>query len=447
MRHKIHFKYQTIALALLLMAAITACEDPNNDLGMELLPSDDLISTKNLVEKNSISSFTYREDSIKTDEGRKSLLGSFYDPAFGKTDINFAAQFRLQTFPDYGTNTVVDSVKLYLYYRKMYGDTVTPQKFSVYEMETPLDIDADYNQNVDLKGMASTQLLGEREYTPSIELDSASADTFYQLITIPLDNSLGEKLVNADSLQMANNDAFLEYFNGLYIESEQQTSEGGSILSLEAASSDNFQGSALVVYYDNDENQSEEEPDTLLNPYVITKFSARVNSIAHDYTGTPFESNLNTDAGEDSLIYVQATGGLKSKIYIDNLSLWRDSVNTAINKAELVFQVDTVASDVENYPPPSQLLFTVVDENGDEFLPIDYSFSSSFYGGSLDEDDYTYRFNITQHLQQIIDGEAENYGFFLTTAFKNSEAHRVILKGSNSQTGIKLVVTYSKFLQ
>ncbi len=445
MKRKITFKYHLIIWAAAVAAFFTACNEPN-DLGMELLPTRDLIEVKNLVEKNSISSFTYREDSISTDEPSKSLLGSFYDPVFGKTNIDFAAHFRLQGYPDFGTNTVVDSVKLFLYYRLMYGDTVTSQKFRVYELEAPIDVDQRYNQYVNLKELASTQLLGERDYTPVIELDSASQDTFYQLITIPLDNSLGQKLVDADSLQMVNNDVFLEYFKGLYIEPEARTETGGSILTLEAASSGNFQGSALVVYYNNDENKAEEEPDTLLNPYVITRFSARVNSIQHDYSGTPFEANLNVESGDDSLIYVQATGGLKSKIYIDGITSWKDSANIGINKAELVFQVDTIASEVEKYPPPSQLLFTVLDEEGTEFLPIDYSFSAAYYGGRL-RSDYTYRFNITQHMQQIIEGEAENHGFFLTPARKNSEANRVVLKGSNSQTGIKLVITYSKFLE
>jgi hypothetical protein len=246
---------------------------------------------------------------------------------------------------------------------------------------------------------------------------------------------------------MVNNDVFLEYFKGLYIEADKDDEEGGAILQLNASSSSNFQGSALVVYYNNEANMNEEEPDTLLNPYVITPFSARVNSIEHDYSGTRFFEGLNQENTEDSLIYVQATGGLRSKIYIDNLTNWKDSVNTAINKAELVFQVDTLASEVDKYPPPRQLLFTVLDEEGREFLPVDYLFSPLFYGGALYTEDYTYRFNITQHLQQIIDGEAENNGFFLTPARKNSEANRVILKGSGSQTGIKLIITYSKFYQ
>jgi hypothetical protein len=309
-----------------------------------------------------------------------------------------------------------------------------------------INADEDYYQDVDLKSLASDNLLGEIEYIPRVRQDSATADTFYQLITIPLDISLADKLVNADSTQMTNNDVFLEFFKGLYIESEKKSDEGGTILTLEAASSDNFQGSALLLYYNNDENKAEAEPDTLSAAYVISEFSARVNRITHDYSGTPFEANLNSETSQDSLIYVQANGGLQCKIFIEDLSSWRDSVNTAINKAELIFQIDTIATEVEKYPPPSQLLFTVIGEDGGEFLPIDYVFSPDFYGGALNED-FTYRFNLTQHVQQMIEGQAENFGFFLTTARKNSEANRVVLKGSTSEAGIKLVISYSKFLQ
>ena len=449
MIRKIFIQYRLIALIIAVFAATTGCEE-NTDLGMDVLPSTDLINVKNLVERNSISSFTYREDSVQTDEPSPTLLGMFDDPEFGRTSVDLATQFRLQFFPDFGTNPVVDSVRLYLYYRGVYGDTVTPQTLRVYELESSLSVDEEYYQGVDLKSYASDQVIGEKVFTPQIRIDATANDTLtrlFSLIKVPLDNSLGEKLINADSLQMVNNDVFLEYFKGLYIEAEKDAEDGGAILQLDAASNDEFQGSALVVYYNNDENMNEEEPDTLLNPYVITSFSARVNSIEHDYSGTRFYENLNQENTEDSLIYVQATGGLRSKIYIDDLTNWKDSVNTAINKAELIFQVDTLASEVEKYPPPRQLLFTVLDEEGREFLPVDYLFSDVYYGGALNTEDYTYRFNITQHVQQIIDREAENKGFFLTTARKNSEANRVILKGSESKTGIKLVMTYSKFNQ
>lgn len=450
MKKNIKYNPQFLIGFLALFIAITSCKD-QRDFGIEILPKDDLISIKNVVIKDEISSFTFSDDSVSTDEAAKSLFGSFKDPVFGTTTIDFASQFRLQFFPGYGENPQADSVKLFLYYRIIYGDTLTAQKFRVYELESPLNIDEDYYQDTDLKSLASDFLLGEIEYTPKVSLDTIYLDTIYQLISIPLDISLAEKLISADSTDMINNDVFLEYFRGLYIESEKLTEEGGTILTLEAASSDAFQGSAMVLYYNNEEIRELSGGDSSLTmPFVISDFSARVNSFTHDYSNTPFEDNLNQEVGEDSLIYVQATGGLKSRILIDNLISWQDSVNVAINKAELIFQVDTLLVAPENSPyplnfaPPLQLLLTIVNESGKEFLPIDYYFSPLFYGGYL-RPDFTYHFNITQHLQEIIAGNAGNYGFYLTPANKNSEASRVILKGSTSETGVKLLITYSKF--
>lgn len=439
-------KFRFLALFAVLLAVFSGCRD-TGDLGMDLLPSTDLINVKNLVEKDNFSAFTFSEDSIRTDEPARSMLGSFHDPVFGLTTINFATQFRLFDMPDYGTNPVVDSVKLFLYYSSVYGDTVTPQTFRVYELESPLDVDQVYRQSINLKDYASDIQIGEIIHTPVIRLDSASQDTFFQLITIPLDLSLGQKLVNAPESVMVTNDAFMEYFKGLMIEAEPRGTTGGSLLTLEAAYSATWFGSRLAVFYNNDENKAEEKPDTLLNSFVISPFSARVSSIEHDYSGTAFYEGLNQQATADSLLYVQPTGGLKALINIDQLSSWRDSANIAINRAELIFQIDTLASEVEKYPPPSQLLFTYINKDGVEDLPADYWFSPAYYGGVLDTTDYTYRFNITQHMQLIIDERVPNNGFFLTTARKNSEANRVVIKGSESNTGIRMLITYSKYLQ
>jgi hypothetical protein len=455
--------YRNILSATVLMIfVITAC-NKYNDLGMELLPSTDLLIVNNSVLKDDISAFTFREDSVSTTNSTNSLLGSINDPVFGNTTINFATQFRIQAFPRYGTNPEVDSTFLYLYYKTIYGDTVTTQRIKVYELNQPIYSDVTdpsggtseftYYQNVDLKSMASTQMIGQLDFIPSIRRDSATNDTLFQVLKIPIDISLAEKLVFADSLNLINNDAFLNYFKGLLIESERLESGKGTILSLEAASSGTFSGSALVVYYNNDENKADTTPDTLNRAYYITEFSTRVNQITHDYSTTVFYNNLNSETHKDSLIFIQTMGGLESKILIENLSTWRDSVVISgndtipygINKAELIFEVDTALSDVLNYPPPKQLLFTYVDTVGQQFIPKDYSFNPAFYGGALGRD-YTYRFNITQHLQQIIDGEIENQGFYLTTPVKNSEAKRVVLKGSTSNKGIRLIVTYTKVL-
>lgn len=431
-------------LIAVLFAVFTACEKYSS-IGLELLPDGDLISIHNRLINDDISAYTFTDDSMRTDEASNSLLGSFNDSLFGVTTIDFATQFRLYGFPDYGPNPELDSVKLYLYYRIIYGDTVTKQKLRVYELESSIYPEQDYNQHVDLKSLASDKLLGQIEFAPRVKLDSTSKDTFYQLINIPLDMSLGNKLFYADSLHLISNDVFLEYFKGLYIESGKINQKGGTILSLETSPSGNFSGSALVLFYHNDSIKTKAGQDSaLLMPFIVSPYSARVNRIIHDYENTAFYDNLNQETNEDSLIYIQATGGLKSRILIDDLTSWKDSVNTAINKAELIFQVDTLASQVKRFTPPLQLLFTIVDSTGVETLPSDYFFSSSFYGGYL-RNDYTYHFNITQHLQKIIEGEAQNLGFYLTPALKNNQANRVVLKGSKSKAGIKLSITYSKY--
>nr|WP_282189097.1 DUF4270 domain-containing protein [Maribellus sp. YY47] len=437
----------------------TACND-KNELGLELLPGEDLINVKSVEVKSDISAFTFTEDNIVTSEHTTNLLGSMNDPVFGNTTASFASQFRLTSYPDFGDNPAADSTFLVLYYRIIFGDTITPQNVKVYEMQEALNPDIEYTQETDLKMMASPDVIGELTFTPKVELDSTTADTLYQYLKIPIDNDLGNRLVTADSVDLSTNEAFLNLFKGLYVEAEKlSSSENGALISVETVPTSSFNGSLLVVYYNNDENRLKQEvdtltPDTLSRVFRITQYSAKVGNITHDYTGTAFESNLNQEEEQQTKIYVQPTGGLKSKILIDNLLHWQDSTNTAINKAELVFQIDTLTSDKDNYTPPSRLLLTYIDKNGDEKMPVDATeFSYAYFDGYL-RSDYTYHFNITQHLQRIIDitdpeekGYVGNQGFFLTTGRRPDIANRVVLEGANQPDGIKLIITYSKYLQ
>ena len=460
-----HIKHHNLLTVIILMVfAMLGC-NKLNEMGMELLPPSDLLEVKNTILKENISAYTFWEDSVVTNNTSKSLLGSFNDPVFGNTTINLATQFRIQAFPKYGTNPVIDSTFLYLYYKTVYGDTTTTQRIKVYELKDPIYYDTTdstgvsseytYYHDVDLKSLAYSRMIGQLDFIPRTSFDSTETDTLYHLLKIPIDVSVAEKLIRADSLDLVNSNAFLNYFKGVFIETEKLNSGLGTIITLETAISSDFDGSALVVYYNNDENKADTIPQTLDMAYYITQFSARINSFSHDYSSAYFYSNLNSETNKDSLIFIQALGGLESKIQIDNLSSWKDSVvvigsdtiRYAINKAELIFQVDTSMTDVDRFPPPSQLLFTYVDTTGRQFLPNDYIFSSTFYGGVYNSSDYSYKFNITQHLQQIIAGELENKGFYLTTANKNSEANRVVLKGSTSSKGIRLIITYTKIFQ
>jgi D-arabinose 5-phosphate isomerase GutQ len=159
-------------------------------------------------------------------------------------------------------------------------------------------------------------------------------------------------------------------------------------------------------------------------------------------------SELGQENPADTLIYLQTMGGLAANIFIPSLDSWKDSINVAlsenkklaINKAEIVFHVDTLLSDLKDLITPGQLLLTYLDQNGESVVLSDYSLSPAYFGGYLNRSDATYRFNITNHLQDIIEHkkinnkEIENNGFRLTTAFRNTLARRVVLKGSKSKS-------------
>ncbi|WP_430974506.1 DUF4270 domain-containing protein [Sunxiuqinia rutila] len=447
-------KLSRLALVCSLASlALWSCKEDPNSTGLELLPGSDLKEVDFAVDSTTIAAYTENDELLRTDEPNYNIFGTFNDPVFGKTTANLAVQLRLPGYPGFDETTQADSLVLYLLYKDFYGDTTTLQSLKVYELEEDVYLDTTdvtgsgdypYYQDVDLKALASANVIGELDFYPVFRMDSTETDTLVQELAIKLDQSLAERLVKADSLDMVNNDVFLDFFKGLYIES-QDVSEGGALLSLYTLAG----GSNLTLHYT--QVIDTVETDSLSFSYRINTNSARISSFTHDYSTTVFADQLvEHPETPDSLIYLQTLGGLRSKVDIPSLDTWKDSTDFIINKASIVFQVDTVASDYNNYQVPSALVLRAIDgektegEDGYLYLPSDFAVSSALYGGRFNAEDATYTFNITHHLQDIIDGEVTNYGFYLSTLFRNERTRRVVLKGSSSHVGIRLEVTYTK---
>lgn len=446
MKTELAKKYKFVIGFVGMVVIFWGCKSDINDLGKDLLFPGDLVNVRNHSEKN-IMAYTFTDGNQRTDEAVFNLLGTFNDPLFGKTTADFACQFRLSGYPDslkkISIKPQIDSLVLSLVYREVYGDTITPQHFKVYELGSDLDIDQKYYQNTDLKSMSKAELVGEKNYTPKFKLDSLTStygstkaipkDTTIQEIRIKLNQHLLDKLLAADSLTWSDNDKFIKYFKGLYIEADDLT-QGGSILKVNTLGN----GSRIAIHYHTNTT------DSLIYIYNINSSSARVNRFAHDYSKTVFAAHLDKTDVQDSLIYLQTTGGLRSKIFIPNLGTWSDSTNIAINRAELIFQIDSTITDLTKFRPSEQLVLTAIDKDGKEYFPSDLAFSSLYYGGTYNSADKTYRFNIAKHLQEVIEKKKDNYGFYLSTAFRSSTFRRVVLKGVTSKTGIRFEVAYSK---
>jgi len=443
--------YKFVAGFALMSLIFWSCKDELNKTGYGILDKGDLVSvSKTEIDKATIKSFTVTDEKQRTDEPTYNLLGTFNDPVFGKTTTDFACQFRLGFYPDLTKEAQPDSLVLYLLYMDSFGDTITPQQLKVYELASDLVFDDKYYQDVNLKAISKGEVLADYKFVPKFKLDSLTnlygstkkipKDTVVQELAIKLSTSLLNKLWATDSLTLSKNDRFLEYFKGLYVEAGD-LNQGGGILNIYTLAS----GSRMIMYYHNTEE------DSLYINYNINENSARVSRFSHNYSNTAFAANLDKKENQDSLIYLQTTGGLASKILIPNLNNWRDSANIAINKAELIFTVDQFYSDTAKYTPPYQVILSAINENDSLYFPSDLAFSQAYFGGIYNSVDGTYRFNIAKHMQELMSrkttGEGylrENYGFFLSTANRNTSYSRVVLKGATSKTGIRLEITYSK---
>ena len=447
--------YKFVAGFALLSLIFWSCKEELNKTGYGLLDKGDLVSVSQTeIDKSTIKSFTVTDENQRTDETTYNLLGTFNDPVFGKITTDFACQFRLSNYPDLSKNAQPDSLVLYLLYMQIFGDTVTPQRLKVYELASDLSFDGKYYQDVDLKAHSKAEVLADFNYVPKFELwfDSIKTvptpgsskttpkDTVIQEIAIKLSASMLNRLWAADSLTLSDNDKFMDYFKGLYVEAAD-INQGGTIMKIFTLAS----GSRMIMHYHNSEE------DSLFLNYNINENSARVSRFNHNYSTTAFAANLDKKENQDSLIYLQTTGGLASKILIPNLNNWRDSANIAINKAELIFTVDQLNTDTAKYLPPYQVILSAINEKDSLYFPSDLAFSEAYFGGIYNSEDGTYRFNIAKHMQELMTmntiGEGyirENYGFYLSTADRNTNYSRVVLKGATSSTGIRLEITYSK---
>ena len=440
-----YFELKNLIGAILLLSVLVwGCQKGDQTLGINMLPGVKVLDTRYHQDKASITTSIFSDPKIRVDRPQYNLLGSFNDPLFGRTDASFAAQFRILFYhPDYKASALLDSIVLRMTYKKIYGDTVSRQTIQVFELTNSLNYGTKYLSSFNLKSLASTEPIGIGSFIPKFRTDSLKTDTTLQIVNVRLSTSFGNRLLEIDSLDMTSNEKFLNVFKGLYISSTSLSRRGTlvSIFNTKISTESLDTRPTIILYY----HDPVLKRDTLGYAYYVTPNSANVASYVHDYTLARFLPNLDKVDNPDSLIYIQPTGGIRSKTTLPNLSTWKDSTNYIINKATLTFHVDTVMSDYRRYAMPTRLYLKLINDAGEEEFPKDSELSSAYYGGFYDAASGTYSFNIAQHLQQLIVGTIKNNGFYLVHPDRNSNAQRVVLKGMKSSKPAELNVTYTRY--
>lgn len=420
---------------VLLFSFFTSCKKDPQTLGFDLVENNPLEVV--FCDTVTVVAYSELEDSIRTDETTYNLLGSFYDPVFGKTSAAIFTQISLSTTnPDFGTNPQCDSLVFSLQYTGYYGDTTATQTIRLYEITEYLYLDTVYYSFQTVTYDATE--LASYTFAPHPN-DSVLIDTTYYEphLRFTMPPALGDKILTAPSTAVDSNSSFKEYFKGLAILPDDiATAPGvGALLYF------NFYAniSRINLYYHNDEEDS-------LSYRIALNATSNARFVHFDHSGYEQADALFRQQllqGDRSLgneqVYLQSNAGVKTRIEFPYLlNLVKDN-KIAINEAQLIFYNRDPESP---YDPPQELALYGTNDSTLFYLE-DQSEDADYFDGNYNKP--RYRFRISRYIQGVLLGEQDNTGLYLFTTGASTNATRVILNGpETSADRMELRLIYTK---
>jgi hypothetical protein len=428
-------QYKGIAIMLSFFLLMTfSCKKEPQDIGLNLVGNNPF--NVEISDTTTLVAYSLLDDSIRTDETQYSLLGSIYDPVFGKTTASIYSQISMALVaPDFGTNPQCDSMILSIAYAGYYGDTLTPQTVKIYELADSLEYDTSYYAGQTVA--YDPTLLAEYTFTPyptdTVWIDSIA---YAAHLRVPMNTILGNKILTASTDVLADNNTFKEYIKGIYMTTDPQYTPGsGAILYL------NFYStiSKINIYYHNDSTDSLVYRVSISNT-SLARFG-NFNHYGYADAAPEFQNQLlngDTTLGSQ-LLYLQSMGGVKTIIRFPYLLNWIKDQKIAINEAQLIIKNDDPESTFN--PPSSLALFSITDEGKLGFLPDQFE-SALYYDGNYVSNGY--RFRISRYIQDILINDINNNGLYMMISGASLNANRIILNGSGNTDGplmLRLIYT------
>ena len=424
-----------LSILLIVFSAITiysSCSKINEatDLGGGVIPGVDGVNTFDTVINvdtyNSI--FEPLKDSVRVGRSNDHILGNITsDPLFGKTNAKIFLEMKPEFYKwnfngVYNKDSLVlDSVVMVLGWKGTYGDTLSPVRLRVWEMDQSNDFRQDTFLVMRTEYFTYSNLLGSRDVLPYQLKDSVKAfrDTTAGQLRIKLNNSFGRRLLDYDTTNAyASDSAYKTYVRGLAIDADPAF--GNALMAFGLVNNNNTK---LAIYYRATKNG---KIDTTVSYFAFTGASARHNYIErYNFAGTPLAAASATP-GTDNLLYIDNTPGSFATIKIPDLPYVS---NRVINRAELIVEQVYDVSD-NNFIQPQGLMLDVYDStlNDYKFMPYDFIPDQSglsygpygLYGKNTVDGSSNpirvWKFNMTRYVQNVLTKKTPLYDLRLHTS-------------------------------
>lgn len=440
--------YRLLSASLIAMSALMfSCTNPD-ELGLDFI--DDQLGTK-YTDTLTIEAHSVKVERLRTDMAGNLLAGYINDPVFGKTQAGFYVQFRLSSNNVYlGQGALIDSVVLSLVYGGFYGDTLHSQKFTVWEITEPFlraDTSIQYYSNQSLE--ISENFIIEKTFAPRIKslVDTTTHKTWPPHLRLKLSDEFANKLLAAGdtasaSYSMSNNEVFTNAFPGLFIQG-QPIEQTGAIVYFPATNTYN----RLNIYYKNPPSNAQKT--LTIN---VREESAKYNRFDRfDFVGASAglyqQVVLGDTAMGDSILFVSSMAGTKVKLKVPHLKeIGKLGNRVAVNKAQLIITADTSFVNPAHFKLLDRFgLVGVKTDSTIYYLRDDDSFiGGTYFGGGYASKTKQYVFNVTRHVQDVIDGKTENFDLNILAGGAFTNAGRSVLFGpKHSQYPMKLIIAYT----
>ncbi len=460
------------SIFMMFLFATTSCNEPSL-IGADVLDSDrlDVVFTDTL----SIFASSVEDDSIQTFDDlnllTSYLCGKLEDPILGISEAEINTQLRLTGTPDSanfakipGGNAKLDSIVFVLEYNpdQFFGNSDSQQEVAVYLLDADMDNNATYysNDNFAAGDLLTSATVNPSEPDSTFSVIATNGDTILPpQLRLPIDvnHPLFTDILfkDASSIDYYKNDtSLLDVLKGVKVVVEN--SDPTELMMAFKLSSSPIGG--IYMYYHTLPTPDDDTSDTLSYRFRINADAAQMVSFNHDYENSFVKSYIDTlddETDGEQYIFVQGMQGVLGKLRIP---YGNGLKNAIINQAQLELTIATILpADVAVYNdnPLEQLFLSKRNEDGDLIAIADLQFALggnliTTFGGNLVEKTknnmviQTYTMNISQHLQDIINGLESSDEIFISTISKAQSANRSIIFGTgHASYPPRLNVTYT----
>ncbi|CDF79382.1 conserved hypothetical protein (DUF4270) [Formosa agariphila KMM 3901] len=373
------------------------------------------------IDTFTVETSTYKFDSIAVSSTSNYVLGNYVDPVLGQ--IKASPYFELTPNSYYiDDDAVYDSIALILDYTDYYyNDTISKQKFNVYEVLETLTPTEDYFYNTS-NFSTSTTSIGFLEMSPTpIREDS---------IQFSLDNTYGKQLFDDFQNDIVNNlDDFNQKYYGLKIVPDDSNT---AIIGIGTSS-------ILRVYYTIKGENEAEEYYFDFNINTASSFHNITSTFKNEYiNGLEEQEDEVSSTLTDNSSYIQAGSGLATRIDVPFI----ESINTINGTGSLMDAYLNVSikrkTNTDDLSIRDSLNVYIIDNKSVSLTQlVDYS-GSVVYGRQLanefNEDYITYTISLKYFLDLKLNStNGDDYFLGITSQGYNSSVDRYILEGEDSE--------------